>query len=96
MQIVYQNVAGLDVHKKIVVAAVWVLGADQAWQEAHHTFGTMTADLLALSDWLMAQGVEYQPAISASSFAFTSFTFLNIVSISFIFLFISSKSFFAS
>ena len=26
MRIVYQNVAGLDVHKKVVVAAVRVLG----------------------------------------------------------------------
>ncbi len=59
MRIVYQNVAGLDVHKKIVVAAVRILGADQVWQEAHRTFGTMTMDLLALSDWLTAQGVTH-------------------------------------
>lgn len=59
MRIVYQNVAGLDVHKKVVVAAIRVLGAEPVWQEAHRTFGTMTADLLALSDWLMAQGVQH-------------------------------------
>ena len=59
MRIVHQNVAGLDVHKKTVVAALIVCGADGRWQHAKRTFGTMTADLLALSDWLLAQGVTH-------------------------------------
>ena len=58
MRIVYQDVAGLDVHKKVVVAAIRVLGPDQVWQEAHRTFGTMTTDLLALSAWMLAHGVR--------------------------------------
>jgi transposase len=57
MRIIYQHVAGLDVHKKVVVAAIIVLGADGRYIEEHRTFGTMTADLLRLSDWLAGYGV---------------------------------------
>jgi transposase len=59
MRIVYQNVAGLDVHKKVVVAAIIVQQADGSWHQAKRSFGTMTADLLALSDWLMGQGITH-------------------------------------
>lgn len=59
MRIVNQNVAGLDVHKKSVVAAVIVQKADGTWDEAKRTFGTMTIDLLALSDWLLEKGVTH-------------------------------------
>jgi transposase len=59
MRIVYQNVAGLDVHKKIVVAAVSAQAANGTWQQEKRNFGTMTADLLALSDWLLGQGVTH-------------------------------------
>ncbi len=59
MRITYQNVAGLDVHKKIIVAAIIVLGADQRWIQVKKNFGTMTADLLALSDWLASYGVTH-------------------------------------
>jgi len=59
MRIVYQNVAGLDVHKKVVAAAVIVQRADKSWQQEKRTFGTMTVDLLALSDWLLNLGVTH-------------------------------------
>ena len=59
MRIVYQNVAGLDVHKKTVVAALIVQSAEGVWQQATRRFETMTADLLALSDWLAAHGVTH-------------------------------------
>jgi transposase len=59
MRIVYQNVAGLDVHKKILVAAIIVRLVDGSWRTEKRTFGTMTADLLALSDWLLTQGVTH-------------------------------------
>jgi len=59
MRIVFQNVTGLDVHKKTVVAAIIVQRADDRWYQARRTFGTMTADLLELSDWLMEQGVTH-------------------------------------
>jgi transposase len=58
MDILYRCCAGLDVHKKTVVACVRRIDvAGQARQEIR-TFGTMTGDLLALSDWLAEQGVE--------------------------------------
>jgi len=59
MRIVYQNVAGLDVHKKVVVAATIVLQADGRWHQEKQTFGTMTMDLLQLSDWLLGHGVTH-------------------------------------
>jgi transposase len=59
MDILYRCCAGLDVHKKTVVACVRRLDvAGQARQEVR-TFGTMTCDLLALSDWLAEQGAEH-------------------------------------
>lgn len=47
MEVLYERCAGLDVHKKTVVAHVITLEA-----AATRTFSTMTKDLLALADWL--------------------------------------------
>jgi transposase len=59
MEIVYTHCAGLDVHKKTVVAAIIMPEeAGGLWKEVR-TFGTMTGDLLALSDWLMTCGVTH-------------------------------------
>jgi transposase len=57
MELVSTHCAGLDVHKKIVVACVRILGTDGKPHTETRTFSTMTADLLALADWLLAQGV---------------------------------------
>jgi transposase len=54
MQVMYECCAGLDVHKKTVVACVLT----PAGQETR-TFATMTADLLALADWLLACGCTH-------------------------------------
>jgi transposase len=54
MDVVHSYCAGLDVHKKTVVAAIIVPGKKET-----RTFETMTADLLALSDWLMTVGVTH-------------------------------------
>ncbi len=59
MRIIYQNVAGLDVHKKKVVAAIIIQQGDGSWYQAIQSFGTMTEDLLGLSDWLLVQGVTH-------------------------------------
>lgn len=58
MDVTYTHCAGLDVHKKTVVACAITPGPQGAKQVEIRTFGTMTADLLALSDWLQARGVE--------------------------------------
>jgi transposase len=51
--------ASLDVHKKTVVACVRRIGPGGAVSSEVCTFGTMTYQLLALSDWLGAQGVVH-------------------------------------
>ena len=59
MRIIHEKVAGLDVHKKVVVAAIIVKQEDGSWLEETRRVGTMTADLLALSDWLLLHGVTH-------------------------------------
>jgi transposase len=59
MDIVHTHCAGLDVHKKTVVAAIIVPDQKGGLHKETRTFETMTADLLALSDWLMGQGVTH-------------------------------------
>jgi transposase len=56
MDVVYARCCGLDVHKQTVVACLLTPGAKGRPQKAVRTFGTMTEDLLALSDWLTAAG----------------------------------------
>lgn len=59
MDVIHRHCAGLDVHKKVVVAAIIVPdGAGGLFKETC-SFRTMTADLLGLSDWLMSHGVTH-------------------------------------
>jgi transposase len=57
MDVLHACCAGLDVHKKTVVACVRRVDPAGTVTKAVKTFSTMTRDLLALSDWLAAQGV---------------------------------------
>lgn len=57
MQIVYPRCAGLDVHKKTVVACRLWVDATGTVQRNLRTFGTMTGDLLVLRDWLASMGI---------------------------------------
>lgn len=59
MDLIYPCCAGLDVHKKTVVACLRRLGPDGAVDSQVRTYRTMTADLLALADWLDAAGVTH-------------------------------------
>jgi transposase len=59
MEMLHDCCAGLDVHKKTVVACVRRVGPDGTVSSQVRTFGTMTAQLLELSDWLEAQGVHH-------------------------------------
>ncbi len=52
MHIVHERCCGLDVHKKSVIACILITQTDGTVQREVRTFGTMTADVLALSDWL--------------------------------------------
>ncbi len=58
MELIYTHVAGLDVHKKTVVACVFTPGPKGKPQQEIRTFGTMTADLLAIA-WLTTKGVTH-------------------------------------
>jgi transposase len=51
METLYPCCAGLDVHKKAVVACLRRLAPDGQVTTRTRTFGTMTDDLLALADW---------------------------------------------
>jgi transposase len=58
VQVVHERCCGLDVHKQSVVACVLItLAADKPLRFVR-TFSTMTADLLALDDWLRELRVE--------------------------------------
>src|SRR5215208_1573914 len=59
MDVVYERCCGLDVHKQSVVACQVAPGPDGRPRKQVRTFGTMTADLLALSDWLTSAAVTH-------------------------------------
>jgi transposase len=59
MQTIYRNVAGIDVHQKIVWVAIRCLGPNGDVCEEIQSFGTMTRDLLRMSEWLTAHGVTH-------------------------------------
>ena len=56
MRIIHQRCAGLDVHKKVIVACLLVIAPDGEQRKEIKKFGTMTNDLLALLDWLQQSG----------------------------------------
>jgi len=59
MRQVYKRCAGLDVHKKTVVACRVQIDEQGEWQQEVRTFGTMTCELLQLVDWLLAGEVTH-------------------------------------
>lgn len=54
MEVLYPRCAGLDVHKRSVTACLITPEGKEI-----RTFGTMTADLLELSDWLQSHGCTH-------------------------------------
>jgi transposase len=59
MDLLIARCAGLDVHQATVVATVRVPDDQGGRVSVTETFGTMTADLLALREWLHAHGVTH-------------------------------------
>ncbi len=57
MERLIERCGGLDVHRDTVAACVRVPGPDGKRHQEVRTFGTTAAELLALRDWLEAQGV---------------------------------------
>ena len=56
MRIIHARCAGLDVHKRTVVACRLRLNEQGAVECEVRTFGTMTSELLLLVDWLLSWG----------------------------------------
>lgn len=68
MQVLYPCCCGLDIHKKFVVACILRTAPDGSVQKETRTFSTMTGELLALGDWLRAQGCTPVAMESTSSY----------------------------
>jgi transposase len=68
MQVLYPCCCGLDIHKKFVVACVLTTSTDGSVQKEIRTFSTMTTDLLAMVDWLVAAGCTHIAMESTSSY----------------------------
>jgi transposase len=59
MEAIVERSCGLDVHQAKVVACLLVGAADKKPRKEVRTFGTMTADLLRMRDWLRAEGCTH-------------------------------------
>lgn len=59
MDIIHSHCAGLDVHKKTVVACRIIPSDQGGWIKEIKTFGTFTDELLALLDWLRVSEVRH-------------------------------------
>jgi transposase len=59
MDVLYSHCCGLDVHKKTVTACLITSTEGAEPVKEIRTFRTMTADLLALADWLQAAGCTH-------------------------------------
>src|SRR4051812_31350448 len=68
MELLHTHGAGLDVHKKTVVAHVRIAGPKGAVTRFCRTFSTMTDDLLVLSDWLTSHAVTHVAMESTGEF----------------------------
>jgi transposase len=59
VDVLHSKCAGLDVHKKTVVACLRSVDARGKVHKLVRTFGTVTGDLLELADWLESEGVGH-------------------------------------
>ena len=68
MDLLYPRCAGLDVHKKTVVVCCRIVDPAGSVTQETRTFPTMTADLLALSDWLTSLDITHVAMESTGEF----------------------------
>jgi transposase len=59
LDVIYERCCGLDVHKRTIAACLIVPGMGGAPQKEIRAFGTMTEDLLELTDWLVTAGCTH-------------------------------------
>lgn len=77
MKVVYQRCCGLDVHKKNVVACILTPDTKEV-----RTFSTMTAELLALVDWIKEHRCSHVAMESTGVFWKPIYNLLELESIS--------------
>jgi hypothetical protein len=70
MEITHTHCAGLDVHKKVVVACSLIQTAPRKLERTVRSFGTTTSELLALNDWLSSQNVTQVAMESTGEYFF--------------------------
>jgi transposase len=59
MEVLHARVAGLDVHKQVVVACVRTPGSGRSRRAETREFETFVDDLERMRDWLIAEGVTH-------------------------------------
>lgn len=59
MEAIIERCCGIDVHKKTVTACLMTVNADKKPCKTIKTFSTVTQDLLACRDWLIAEGCTH-------------------------------------
>ena len=59
MDVLYRRCVGIDVHQKSLKVCLRCWSDDGRPRQIVRTFGTMTRELLALADWLAAEGVTH-------------------------------------
>ncbi len=65
MDVIVDRCAGLDVHKKTVMATIRMPNGRGGRSQATREFGTFTGRLVELRDWLVGEGVT-QVAMEAT------------------------------
>jgi transposase len=80
MDVIFTHCAGLDVHKKTVMACR--ITPDPTGRQAEglmevREFGTLTLDLLALSDWLAEAGITHVAMESTAEYWKPGFNLLE-------------------
>ena len=68
MEVLHARCCGLDVHKKTVVACLLMPGLGGQPVREVRTYGTTTRELLALMDWLVANGCTHVAMESTGSY----------------------------
>ncbi len=58
LRVIHERCAGLDIHKKTVVACVLVTKQDGQVEQQKRTFGTTTGEILGMAEWLKSPGVK--------------------------------------
>jgi len=59
MEVIYTNCCGIDVHKKSISACCRRMGTNGEVRKEFMHCGTMTRDILKLSDWMKSAGVTH-------------------------------------